>query len=385
MNWRKRLGVSIIFGFGLLACISAAFRLETTVKHGKAADAVWTLAPLAFWATAEMTCGFFIVSLPCIPKILKETGAADRLKKMFGVSAVNTSQRNWPSEPSSYKTNRGRLGGTTGSNDYYQLDPLKSTASESTEYLHKDVDESRLPGVARVKVKQDLHDDKYTRGASSKLFEIQTAKIREALDDHEFVFIDGTILTEACEGSAIMTDNSQSYGYMPAVLTAASQGQDLVSGLVDYIHTQGPFDGVMGFSEGGIIAAMLLIEDARHPFTEFKCGIFFSAALPLDPDVVRTGVLRCINPDTDGVLLHVPTALIVEENLVRLRDRSPLAPLWCQEDAQEALVQICDERLREVVRLDLGHQVPGYKSSEGLRETLQAIERTIQRADEIFG
>ncbi|KAJ5725082.1 Serine hydrolase FSH [Penicillium malachiteum] len=358
MNWRKRLGVSIIFGFGLLACISAAFRLETTVKHGKAADAIWTLAPLAFWATAEMTCGFFIVSLPCIPKILKETGAADRLKKMFGVSAVNTSQRNWPSEPSSYKANRGRLGGTTGSNDYYQLDPLKSTASESTEYLHKDGDEAGLTGVA--------------------------PKIREALDDHEFVFIDGTILTEPFEGSAIITENSESYGYMPAVFTAASQGQDLVSRLVDYIHTQGPFDGVMGFSEGGIIAAMLLIEDARHSFAEFKCGIFFSAALPLDPDVVRTGVLRCINPDTDGILLHVPTALIVEENLVRLRDRSPLAPFWYQEDAQEALVQICDESLREVVRLNLGHQVPGYKSSEGLRETLQAIERTIERADELF-
>ena len=154
---------------------------------------------------------------------------------------------------------------------------------------------------------------------------------------------------------------------------------------MDCVRSQGPFDGVMGFSEGGIVAAMLLIEDARHPFVGFKCGIFFSAALPLDPDVVRTEVVRCINPDTDGVVLHLPTTLIVEENLVRLRDRSPLAALWCQEDAQEALVQICDERLREVVRHDLGHQVPGSKSMDGLLETLQAIERTIERAIDLFG
>lgn len=180
-------------------------------------------------------------------------------------------------------------------------------------------------------------------------------------------------------GISAITD--ETYGYIPDRITEASQCRDLLAGLVDYcIHSQRPFDGVMGFSEGGIVAAMLLVEDARRPFAGFKCGIFFSAALPLDPDVVRTDVVRCINPDTDGVVLHVPTALIVEENLVRLRDRSPLASLWCQEDAQKALVRICDERLREVVSHDRGHQVPGFKSTDGLLETLRAIERTIERA-----
>jgi predicted esterase len=157
-----------------------------------------------------------------------------------------------------------------------------------------------------------------------------------------------------------------------------------LAGLVDYVHSNGPFDGVMGFSEGGIMAAMLLVEDARRPFAGFKCGILFSAALPLDPDVVRTEILRCIDPDTDGVVLHIPTALIVEANLVRLRGQSPLAPLWCQKDAQEALVQICDEKLREVVRHDLGHQIPGSKSMDGFLETVQAIERTIERALDLF-
>lgn len=178
-----------------------------------------------------------------------------------------------------------------------------------------------------------------------------------------------------------MTD--EFYGYIPDPIDT-SQCRDLVVGLVDYVQSQGPFDAVLGFSEGGVIAAMLLIEDARRPFAGFKCGIIFSSALPLDPDVARTDILRCIDPETDGVVIHVPIAVVVEENLIHLRSLSPLANLWRQEDAQEALVEICDEELREVVRLDIGHQVPGSKSSDGLPETVQAIERTIERAVDLF-
>ncbi|KAJ5375606.1 Serine hydrolase FSH [Penicillium concentricum] len=136
MTWRKRMGVSFIFGLGLLACISAVFRLETTIMHGKSADAVWTLPPLAFWATAEMTCGFFIVSLPCIPKIMMETGAGTKIKSIFGMSSLgNSSKRNWESEGTGQSSNQSKLARSTTDNTYYKLDTLKS--SESTEYLQK--------------------------------------------------------------------------------------------------------------------------------------------------------------------------------------------------------------------------------------------------------
>ncbi|OQE34878.1 hypothetical protein PENCOP_c015G07554 [Penicillium coprophilum] len=136
MTWRKRMGVSFIFGLGLLACISAAFRLETTIAHGRSADAVWTLPPLAFWATAEMTCGFFIVALPCIPKIMMETGAGAKIKSILGMSSLgNSSKRNWESEGTGQSSNPSKLGRSTTDNTYYNLDTLKS--SESTEYLRK--------------------------------------------------------------------------------------------------------------------------------------------------------------------------------------------------------------------------------------------------------
>ena len=153
---------------------------------------------------------------------------------------------------------------------------------------------------------------------------------------------------------------------------------------MEYVRGAGPFDGLMGFSEGAIVATALLLEDVRRPFAHFQCGILFSAAAPWDPDAGDDPAsLRCVDPAVDGVLLRVPVAIVVEEGLERLRDRSPLAGLWARTgvvDAQRALVQIWDASVREVVDSRLGHRVPGSGgSSEGLGPCLLAIERTIAR------
>jgi hypothetical protein len=138
--------------------VSAACRLETTITHGKSADAVWTLAPLAFWAAAEMTCGFFIVSLPCIPKILKDTGAGVKIKRALGMStssgnynSASAAKRTWESKSAGSASNHGGLAPGTASNAYYRLDPLKP--SESTEYLHKH--EAGITRTTRISVTQE--------------------------------------------------------------------------------------------------------------------------------------------------------------------------------------------------------------------------------------
>ncbi len=167
------------------------------------------------------------------------------------------------------------------------------------------------------------------------------------------------------------------------------QYQDLLDGLVDIVESQGPFDGLMGFSEGGIVAAMLLVEDSRRPFAGFKCGIFFSAAPPLDPDDIRNGTARCLNPATDGVAVKIPTAHIWSSKTAEAgfgQLPSPLAHLWSgagwenPERVHEALARLCNERLCEVFMHDLGHGVPGSTSDQGLRGTLRAIEHTIENA-----
>lgn len=154
--------------------------------------------------------------------------------------------------------------------------------------------------------------------------------------------------------------------------------------MIEFVEANGPFDAVMGFSEGGILAAMLLIEDSRQSFAGFKCGIFFSAAPPLDPGVVRGGILRCVDPDRDGILIQVPTAHIGGSNecLERLSLLSPLAPHWSKTPAllRDALVRLCDNHHRQVFLHSRGHDIPGVNSPKELSGVIRAIERTIDSA-----
>lgn len=196
------------------------------------------------------------------------------------------------------------------------------------------------------------------------------------------------------------TLSDQCYGFMEVELTA-DNARELLCGLIDYVSSQDRiFDGIMGFSEGGLVAASLLVEDARHPFAGFKCGIFLNApALPLDPNVIHlTGDgLRCLEPNKDGVIVHVPTAHISEKTVRSdLAAKSPLNTLWQNSgaaagshgnagnevgiDFAEGFVRLCEEELREFFLHEIGHQVPGSRSSQGLSGALWAMERTIQKA-----
>ncbi|KAH8423610.1 uncharacterized protein LDX57_001370 [Aspergillus melleus] len=192
------------------------------------------------------------------------------------------------------------------------------------------------------------------------------------------------------KGSSLVAE--QTYGFLPTPLTPSS-ARSVLTDAIEYIQAAGPFDALLGFSEGGILAATLLAEDAHHPFAHFKCGVFLSSATPLDPDVLHTDgeisrdgeglQLRALDPAVDGVVIRVPTAHVLEEDLNRLRGLSPMAPLWDREgtkDPQEGLVEICDAKVVETVRHALGHTVPGAKGEVELGQVVRAIERTVERA-----
>lgn len=171
-----------------------------------------------------------------------------------------------------------------------------------------------------------------------------------------------------------------------------NQHQNLLDGLVEAVQIQGPFEGVMGFSEGGVVAATLLVEDARRPFANFKCGILFSAAPPLDPDDLRAGIIRCLDPAVDGVSIHVPTAHIYSHENSSTGTgfgfgnvESPLNKLWSDagwsrpEQVHTSLARLCDKS--QVFVHDHGHQVPGPRDRQALRGAFRAINRTIESVD----
>lgn len=139
-----------------------------------------------------------------------------------------------------------------------------------------------------------------------------------------------------------------------------------------FIQMQGPFFGLLAFSEGASIAATILIEDARRHGGSLgiKCAILFCGVPPLDLNLDReqTASIRKLESAVDGVLVRIPTAHIWSN-----------CGDWFPGMGKD-LVALCDESTREEVIHNLGHDVPGSRSNECLRETMRAIERTIEKA-----
>lgn len=144
--------------------------------------------------------------------------------------------------------------------------------------------------------------------------------------------------------------------------------QNIYEDIMQFVAIRGPFDGVVGFSEGGAIAAALLLADAQSYSAGFKCGLFFCAATPQHPDWLSGKELRDMDAAVDGIAIDVPTAHIWS-------DKGEIHPgMGC------ALAQLCRENVRSEFVHGLGHDIPGARSNEGFREALRAVERTLDRA-----
>jgi len=54
----------------------------------------------------------------------------------------------------------------------------------------------------------------------------------------------------------------------------------------EVIEEEGPFDGLIGFSQGAAIGCSYILQDAKSPTPRnpFKCAIFFCASMPFDLD-----------------------------------------------------------------------------------------------------
>jgi hypothetical protein len=170
----------------------------------------------------------------------------------------------------------------------------------------------------------------------------------------------------------LVSDNTDFFRY--------AQDDDLNTALqlyrdIEYfIRMEGPFDGVIGFSEGAGVGASLLAYQERMvacksstPFA-FKCGIFFSAAPPVDVEAMQMGFLQRLSGSRDGRCIRVPTAHVWDPN-------DAVHP-----EFGEVLYTLCFENVMEHYIHDLGHVVPGTQSEEGVKETLRVIRRTIERS-----
>lgn len=79
---------------------------------------------------------------------------------------------------------------------------------------------------------------------------------------------------------------------MPKVTSGYSDesAEEAMDYLYDIMETEGPFDGIIGYSEGATVAATLLLheqkrfeDEGRQPM--FKCAVFFAGWPPMRPEL----------------------------------------------------------------------------------------------------
>ncbi|KAH8809405.1 hypothetical protein F5884DRAFT_845544 [Xylogone sp. PMI_703] len=83
----KKLGISVIFGVGILASISATIRLSKTITFADNPDQMYFTGPLIFWACAEMTCGFFIL-------VINQSKLPSKIRRLMGSENTDPSKVN---------------------------------------------------------------------------------------------------------------------------------------------------------------------------------------------------------------------------------------------------------------------------------------------------
>ena len=143
--------------------------------------------------------------------------------------------------------------------------------------------------------------------------------------------------------------------------------------LDEYIKTEGPFDGVMAFSQGAALISTYLVQQSQDNPTQslpFRCAIFLSAARPFDPQALAAGDMRFLEiarEDTPASI-RLATAHIWGENDIVGRGQAA------------ALSQLCDPARRVVYLHGGAHEVPGPRAKSDVQGCLRAIRRTVDAA-----
>ncbi|SLM36796.1 Serine hydrolase FSH [Lasallia pustulata] len=186
---------------------------------------------------------------------------------------------------------------------------------------------------------------------------------------HTFDFVEGTIpVPIAPEIKAYYPETDSYFNYFdwsPGTMRTA------LDQLESFIALEGPYDGVIGYSHGGALAATFLIKHSRlHPGAPppFKCAIFLSGGIPMDPDALEKDEVRPLDGARDGALLALPTANIWGRN----------DQLW--PGTSEVLSGLCEEVARSVFVHDEGHDVPSARAKDAVLGAVKSIRRTVDRA-----
>lgn len=206
-------------------------------------------------------------------------------------------------------------------------------------------------------------------GTNSQIFEAQTALLRASINaelntECDFVFVNGEIETEPRNGVEKYYDGPFLSFYDWESAASVREAYQLVYELID---EQGPFDGVMGFSQGGSLASSFLFHHMAtcpsQPVEQlFRFAIVICSGNPFD---ARGPSTRRYHPDEDLARIPIPTA-----NIVGRKDD--------EYSRQLLLHRLCDARRATIYDHGGGHEIPRHAAA--VRGMSEAITRAIGQA-----
>jgi predicted esterase len=193
--------------------------------------------------------------------------------------------------------------------------------------------------------------------------DIFKASIRYQMDHiHTYDFVEGTYSAPlAPELRQFFPSEDAYFNYFE--LDSVESMSRALDHLEKFLELEGPYDGVIAFSQGACLVATYLIQQKlRHPQKPlpFKCAIFFSGAIPLDPEALEQG--------SRDLMAGLPTAHIWGRN----------DTLW--PGTSDVLYALSDAKLSSIFLHDEGHSIPAARSKQAVSGSVKSIRRAVDRA-----
>ena len=123
------------------------------------------------------------------------------------------------------------------------------------------------------------------------------------------------------------------------------QQQDVILGIHRKFVEEGPFDCILGYSEGASIAATFVVDSLAKcaeggNIVTPRCAVFLNGCTPWSMDTSEP-----LLADKDGQVITIPTCHILAHNDVMAY-------------ASTALYHLCDEELATILDHGRGHSIP---------------------------
>lgn len=120
---------------------------------------MYYIGPLLFWACAEMTCGFFVLCAPSLPRLIQDSGCWRGIKRAFGVRPNKLT----PEAPNSStklpaKTPAGILSSSRKKRFPTDTDILSSRTAQASAYYEVDEEAVGLDELKKSESTENLRE-----------------------------------------------------------------------------------------------------------------------------------------------------------------------------------------------------------------------------------